>query len=124
LCAQASHGDYRHIAWATSKFTPNLFVTRKDKLMTITPPARSATPRMRTFVAPLLLAAAGAVAIAVAPMAEAATTAPECTNSGDATICQTEGNTQVVATPPAVDYQAQYPFSDYGGLLFHGGHRG
>jgi hypothetical protein len=93
--------------------------------MTINPPARSATPRIRTFVAPLLLAAAGAVAIAVAPMADAAMTAPECTNSGNASICQTEGNAQVSATPPAVDYQAQYPFSDDGGLLFHHhGHRG
>jgi hypothetical protein len=93
--------------------------------MTITPLARSATPRTRTFVAPLLLAAAGAFAIAVAPMAGAAMAAPECTNSGNASICQTEGDAQVSATSPAVDYQAQYPFSEDGGLLFgHHGHRG
>src|SRR6476661_2431121 len=37
--AQASHGDCGHIAWAASKFAPNLFITRKDKLMTIASPA-------------------------------------------------------------------------------------
>ena len=90
--------------------------------MTIDSPTRPATPRIRTFVAPLLMAAAGAIAIAVAPSAEAATTAPACINSGNASICQTEGNAQVTASPPRVDYQAQYPFFGYGGLLFH--HRG
>ena len=48
--AQASHGDCGHIAWAASKFAPNLFITRNDKLMTIaSPAARPATPRIRMF---------------------------------------------------------------------------
>ena len=61
-------------------------------------------------------------AIAFAPLAEAASTAPACFFSGNASVCQTEGNAQVSALPPTVDYQAQYPFFGYGGLLFH--HRG
>jgi len=32
--------DYRHIAWATIKFTPNVFVTKRDNLMLITTPVR------------------------------------------------------------------------------------
>ena len=91
--------------------------------MTITSPARPATSRIRMFVAPLLLAAAGATAIAFSPLAEAASTTPACFNSGNASVCQTEGNAQVSASTPSVDYQAQYPFFGYGdGLLFH--HRG
>jgi hypothetical protein len=75
---------------------------------------------IRSFIPPLLVAGATAVAIAVAPLAEAA---PTCTSSGSASLCQTEGNAQVVATPPPVDYQAQYPFFGGYGLLFHhGGH--
>jgi hypothetical protein len=99
-----------------------LFVARKDKLTTIASPDRAATPRIRAFVPPLLLAAASAVAIAVAPLANAAPTAPACTFSGDASICETDGNAQVSALPPSVDYQAQYPYLGYDGLLFH--HRG
>jgi len=87
--------------------------------MTITTTARRATPRIRMFVPPLLLAAAGAAAIAIAPLAEAAPTAPACVFTGNASVCQTEGNAQVSALPPTVDYQAQYPFFGYGGLLFH-----
>jgi hypothetical protein len=87
--------------------------------MTITSPAaRPAKPRIRMFVPALLLAAAGAVAIAVAPLAEAASTAPACTFSENASVCQTDGNAQVTASPPAVDYHAQYPFGYYG-LPFH-----
>lgn len=75
--------------------------------------------RIRNFVPALLVAGASAVAIAVAPLADAA---PTCTSSGAASLCQTEGNAQVVATPPPIDYQAQYPF--YGNvLIFHHGGR-
>jgi hypothetical protein len=84
-----------------------LLAPRKDKPMSI-----------RTFVAPLLLAAGGAAAIAIAPLAQADATPPPCSFTGNASVCQTEGNAQVSALPPAVAYQAQYPF--YGnGLLFH-----
>jgi hypothetical protein len=60
--------------------------------------------------------------IAVAPLAEAASTAPACIFSGPATICQTGGNAQVSGSPPWVDYQSRYPFFGYNELLFH--HRG
>jgi hypothetical protein len=77
--------------------------------------------RIRHFIAALVVAGASTVAIAVAPLAEAA---PTCTSTSSASLCQTDGNAQVVATPPPVDYQAQYPFFGGYGLLFHhGGHR-
>jgi hypothetical protein len=75
--------------------------------------------RVRNVIPPLLVAGVSAVAIAVAPLAEAA---PTCTSSGSASLCQTEGNAQLTATPPPVNYQAQYPF--FGNvLLFHHGGR-
>jgi hypothetical protein len=89
-----------------------LLVTRKDEPM-----------RIRTFVAPLLLAAGGAAAIAIAPLAQADATPPPCSFTGNASVCQTDGNAQVSALPPTIDYQAQYPFYGDGGLLFHH-HRG
>jgi hypothetical protein len=74
---------------------------------------------IRNLVTPLLIAGASAVAIAVAPLAEAA---PTCTSTGLASVCESDGNAQISATPPPVDYQAQYPF--FGGLLlFHHGGR-
>ena len=90
--------------------------------MTTASTTRTTTPRIRMFVAPLLLAAAGAAAIAVAPLADAAPTAPVCSFTGNASVCQTEGNAQVSALPPTVAYQPQYPIYGYDGLLFH--HRG
>jgi hypothetical protein len=101
-----------------------LCAARKDNLMTIaSPTARLGTPRIRMFASALLLGAAGAAAIAVAPMAQAATTAPPaCSFTGDASVCETDGNAQVSALQPSIDYQAQYPFYGYEGLLFH--HRG
>jgi hypothetical protein len=75
--------------------------------------------RIRNFIPPLLVAGAGAVAIAVAPLAEAA---PTCTSTGLASVCQSDGNAQISASPPSVDYQAQYPF--FGDvLIFHHGGR-
>jgi hypothetical protein len=77
--------------------------------------------RTRNFIAPLLVAGASALAITVAPLAEAAQT---CTATGTASVCESPGNSQVSATPPPVDYQAQYPFFGGYGLLFHNdGHR-
>lgn len=71
--------------------------------------------KIRNLVPPLLIAGASAVAIAVAPLAEAA---PTCTSTGLASVCESDGNAQISATPPPVDYQAQYPF--FGDLLlFH-----
>lgn len=75
--------------------------------------------KIRNLVPPLLIAGASAVAIAVAPLAEAA---PTCTSTGLASVCESDGNAQISATPPSVDYQAQYPF--FGDLLlFHHGGR-
>jgi hypothetical protein len=75
--------------------------------------------RIRSFIAPMLMAGASAAAIAVAPLAQAA---QSCTSTGLANVCQTEGNAQVSATPPSVDYQSQYPF--FGDvLIFHHGGR-
>ena len=75
--------------------------------------------KIRSLVAPLLVAGASAVAIAVAPLAEAA---PSCTSTGTASVCESEGNAQVSATPPPIDYQAQYPFFGDVLLFHHGGH--
>ncbi len=75
--------------------------------------------RIRSFIPSLLVAGASAAAIAVAPLAEAATT---CTSTGTASVCHSPGNAQVIATPPPVDYQAQYPFFGDGLLFHHGGH--
>jgi len=75
--------------------------------------------RILSVIPPLVLAGASAVAIAAAPLAEAA---PTCTSTGTASICESDGNAQVSATPPPIDYQAQYPFFG-NALIFHrGGH--
>jgi hypothetical protein len=79
--------------------------------------------RIRNVIAPLLVAGASAVAIAVAPLAEAAPTGLVCTSSGSASLCQTAGNAQVTATPPPIDYQAQYPFFGNVLIFHHGGNR-
>jgi hypothetical protein len=78
--------------------------------------------KIRSLIAPFLLAAAGAAAIAIAPLAQADATPPPCSFTGNATICQTEGNAQVSALQPTIQFQPQYPFYGDGGLLFH--HRG
>lgn len=75
--------------------------------------------RIRNFIPPLLVAGATAIAIAVAPLAEAA---PVCSSSGSASLCQSDGNAQLTATPPPVDYQAQYPFFGNALIFHHGGH--
>jgi hypothetical protein len=75
--------------------------------------------KIRGLIPPLLVAGASAVAIAVAPLAEAA---PSCTSTGLASVCESDGNAQISATPPPIDYQTQYPF--FGDvLLFHHGGR-
>jgi hypothetical protein len=64
-------------------------------------------------IAPLLATGAVAVAIAAAPLAAAAPTAPShpaqvqqsCTNlGGTQSVCQAPGNVQVNDTPPQVDF--------------------
>jgi hypothetical protein len=79
---------------------------------------------IRTVIAQVLTAGASVAAIAVAPVAQAAPSGPTCVSSGLASVCQSEGNAQISATPPPVDYQPQYPFFGPYGLLFHhNGHR-
>jgi hypothetical protein len=75
--------------------------------------------KIRSLVPPLLVAGASALAIVVAPLAEAA---PSCMSTGTASVCQSEGNAQITATPPPVDYQVQYPFFGNVLLFHHGGH--
>lgn len=76
--------------------------------------------RIRNFIPPLLVAGASAVAIAVAPLAEAA---PSCTFTGSASVCESDGNAQVSVTPPPVDFQNQYPFFGNVLIFHHGGRR-
>ena len=76
---------------------------------------------IRTIVAQVLAAGASVAAIVVAPTAQAAPTGPICTSTGTVTQCQSAGNAQISATPPPVNYQAQYPFFGQYGLLFHHG---
>jgi hypothetical protein len=78
--------------------------------------------KIRNLFAPTLLAAGGVAAITLAPLAQADAAPPPCSFTGNATICQSEGNVQVSALQPTIQYQPQYPFGGYGGLLFH--HRG
>ncbi|MGV9797153.1 hypothetical protein ACWDTP_03710 [Mycobacterium sp. NPDC003449] len=75
-----------------------------------------------SVVAPVLLAVAGAAVITAAPQADAAPSGPTCTATGaNSTLCYRDGNAQVSASPPPVDYPAQYPF--FGTRIFHLGHR-
>ncbi|OBF29117.1 hypothetical protein A5724_26975 [Mycobacterium sp. ACS1612] len=75
---------------------------------------------IRRFVPLALVAGAGAVAIAVAPLAGAA---PSCTSTGLASVCQSGGNAQVIATPPPVDYGPAYPFLGDVLIFHHDGRR-
>ena len=68
-------------------------------------------------VTPLFGVAAVAAAIAVAPIASAATQAPaqpqqSCTGNGAGTTCQSPGNVQINDAPPPAQF---YP---YGGEAF------
>jgi hypothetical protein len=70
----------------------------------------SRTVRIKpNYIAPLLAAAAAAVAITTAPMAAAA---QSCSTSGTGRFCQSPGNVEINDSPPPVQY---YP---YGGNPF------
>lgn len=78
-------------------------------------------PRPR-YLVPLLAAVTGAAAIAVAPSASAVS-APSCTNTGGAVLCQKPGHARVASTPPPT---AQTPaVGSYGPFFFQnrGGRR-
>jgi hypothetical protein len=77
--------------------------------------------RIRNFIAPLVISGAATAAVAFSPLAQAAPSGPDCTSTGTASVCQSDGNAQVIATPPSVNYQSQYPFFGGLGLIFHHG---
>jgi hypothetical protein len=62
-----------------------------------------------------LLAAGSASAIIAAPAAAAASDDPQLTctyASAGNSVCQSEGNAQLSATPPPVQYPTYYPWLD------------
>jgi hypothetical protein len=86
-----------------------------------------------TYLTPLLGAAAAAVAIIAAPIAAAAPSGPDpsqsCGQSGTGTVCESPGNVQINDTPPPVGF---YPYGGeafllggggFGGGFHGGGHR-
>jgi hypothetical protein len=79
------------------------------------------------LIAPLAMAAA-ASALGIVPVAGAAPIPTnQCTDTGNATVCQSPGNAQIVISPPPTQYDSQNPFlGPFGNILiFHhrGGHR-
>ena len=76
------------------------------------------------LIAPLAMAAA-ASALGIVPVA-GATPIPtnQCTDTGNATVCQSPGNAQIITSPPPTHYDSQNPFlGPFGNILiFH--HRG
>ena len=82
-----------------------------------------------SYIAPLLAAGAGAVAIAAAPIAAAAPAGPaveqSCTAGASGSTCESPGNVEINDSPPPVNF---YPYGgdafllgDGGGWRLHGG---
>jgi hypothetical protein len=73
-----------------------------------------------TYIAPLLTAAAAAVAITAAPIAAAATAPNQgaCDAGVSGSICSTPGNVEINDSPPGVSFD---PYGDDGFLLGYGG---
>jgi hypothetical protein len=87
-------------------------------------PRRSNTVRIYKHLTASVLIAGTAAALATAPLAEAAPTGPTCVSVGQtATQCQSNGKAELNASPPAIDYAAQYPFLGPYALIFHHGGR-
>jgi hypothetical protein len=87
-------------------------------------PRRSKTVRIYKHFTAALVIAGAAAALGAAPLAEAAPTGPTCVSVGQtATQCQSNGNAELNASPPAVDYSSQYPFFGPYALIFHHGGR-
>jgi hypothetical protein len=76
-----------------------------------------------SYLTPLLGAAAAAVAITAAPMAAAASTVTDpsqsCGMSGSGTVCESPGNVQINDAPPAANF---YPYGGDAFLLGGGGY--
>lgn len=84
---------------------------------------------MKTRLIATLAIAGAAGAIGLAPIAAAAPTGTQTTNTGGATVVESPGNAQVTVQPGAAAVQAgqlQYPFFGYGvpGIVFHHGGNG
>jgi hypothetical protein len=94
------------------------------------PTIKDGTMRIKlSYLTPLLGAAAAAVAITAAPIAAAASTvtnpSQSCGMSGSGTVCESPGNVQINDAPPAANF---YPYGGDAFLLgggfgggFHGG---
>ena len=64
------------------------------------------------YLTPLLASAGVCASVVLAPAAAAV---PECTNTGPTTTqCQTGGSTQIVTSPPAMNYWNNYPWFGWG----------
>lgn len=66
--------------------------------------------KLRQLVAPLVVAGATAVTIAVAPVAQAANNPPECRDKGGASLCQRQGHSSIHVSPPPRGNQFQFGF--------------
>jgi len=83
-----------------------------------------------TYLTPVLVAGAAAVAITAAPIAAAAPTPMQqsCVNSGAGTECQSPGNVEINDSPPPVSYDPYgydgFLLGGYGYGGFHGGYGG
>ena len=69
--------------------------------------------RKASYLTTLLAAAGVSAAIAIAPVAGAA---PQCTNTGpNTTMCQTNGSSQIVTSPPQNNWYGGWPWG--GGIV-------
>jgi hypothetical protein len=64
-----------------------------------------------------MLSIAVAASIVAAPFANAAPSGPTCSATAHSSLCQSPGNAQLVATPPAVSHPWQNPY--YGGYGYY-----
>lgn len=72
---------------------------------------------LRTAVA----AVGAAMALTVAPLANAAPSGPTCSTTAYSTLCQSPGSAQLTATPPTVAYPWQGYYGGYGNPFLYGG---
>ena len=66
--------------------------------------------KLRQLVAPLVVAGAAAMAIAVAPAAQAANNMADCRDKGGASVCQRQGHSSIHVSPPPRGNQFQFGF--------------
>lgn len=66
--------------------------------------------KLRQLVAPLVVAGAAAITIAVAPAAQASANPPDCRDKGGAAVCQRQGHSSIHVSPPPRGNQFQFGF--------------